>query len=72
MYGTFLGIPGAALTYLAINYYLKYYDLVGDPIAIAAVASSIAMLVYFFARAIDVIENKARDNPKPFIEHPGG
>jgi hypothetical protein len=66
MNGTFIGIPGAVLTYLAINYYLKQYDLVGDPIAIATVASSVASLVYFFARAIDVIENKTRDNPKPF------
>ncbi len=66
MNGTFIGIPGAVLTYLAINYYLKQWDMVGDPIAIAAVASSVAALVYFFARAIDVIENKARDNPKPF------
>jgi hypothetical protein len=66
MNGTFIGIPGAVLTYLAINYYLKQYDLVGDPIAIAAVASSVATLVYFFARAIDVVENKTRDNPKPF------
>jgi hypothetical protein len=66
MNGTFLGIPGAVLTYLAINYYLKQWDTVGDPIAISALAASVASLVYFFARALDVVENKERDNPKPF------
>jgi hypothetical protein len=66
MFGTVIGIPAAVLTYLAINYYLKQCDSVGDPIAIAALASSVASLVYFFARALDILENKGRDNPKPF------
>jgi hypothetical protein len=66
MNGTFIGIPGAVLTYLAINYYLKQWDWVGDPNAISALAASVAILVYYFARALDVVENKERDNPKPF------
>jgi hypothetical protein len=45
---------------------LQQWDWVGDPNAISALAVSVAILVYYFARAIDVVENKARDNPKPF------
>ena len=65
MYGLYFGIPIAALVFLAVNYYTK--DQIGDPIATNALALSIASLVYFFARAIDVLENKERDNPKPII-----
>jgi hypothetical protein len=66
MNGTVIGIPGAILAFLAINYYLKQWDCVGEPNAINAFALSVAILVYYFARGLDTLENKERDNPKPF------
>ena len=55
----------AALVFLAVNYYTK--DQIGDPIATNLLALSFASLVYLFVRAVDVMENKERDNPKAII-----